>query len=195
PGPDGPEAGGGAAPPAAPPAALSRSPRDGAAPPAGAPPNWTTPANGALSVSASTVDFARSYAACACARWAAVSAAIARPMPASTCPATTGWPGVTRSAARVPSAGALSVATARAVTVADESTTSVTSARLALPTATPDGEAEHEAAASTTNPIAPSSTPRTARGVRVAAVRGEGNRTGPMVCGRRRRLGAGVSTG
>ena len=73
-----------AAPP--PPAALSRSVSEPAdEPPPAGPPNCTTPANGAFSVNASTVDFARSYAACTCARCAAVNAAMACPTPASPC--------------------------------------------------------------------------------------------------------------
>src|SRR5436305_4352836 len=195
------------------------------------PPSWTTPAIGARRVNASTVDFARLYAARAWARWAAprapraedrlaiprcteatsarevaarvsywaqaasiwasrpartpgsaiavaalraaanavaaassvrrcaaarsrvfnppppppeaeASAALAsascccvagESMTATTCPATPLWPGATDRDARVPAVGAVSVATARAVIVADASTTSVTLDRSTVP--------------------------------------------------------------
>src|SRR6266702_4692051 len=55
---------------APPPAALSRLPSEPVAGADAAAPSCTTPAIGARRVSASTVDLARLYADCACARWA-----------------------------------------------------------------------------------------------------------------------------
>ena len=75
--PAGAAGGRGAAPAGA--AARAEQAGEATAPAGGAavPPSWTTPAIGARRVSASTVDFARSYACWAWSRWAAASALIA----------------------------------------------------------------------------------------------------------------------
>ena len=66
-------------------------------------------------------------------------------MTATTVSRATVAPGATASEASVPSAGAVRVATARAVTDAGASTISVTLARRTSPTAMPSSVGEHDA--------------------------------------------------
>src|SRR5258706_14795066 len=70
----------------------------------------------------------------------------AESMTATTSPLVTVLPGVTARLARVPSAGAVRVATALAVTDAGTSTTSVTVARLTASVAMPSVDGSHAAA-------------------------------------------------
>ena len=88
--------------------------------------------------------------AAASAAWASPSCcwAAGELMTAITWPAVTLWPGVTSKAPRVPAEGAVSVAAARAVTVADASTTSVTLPRSAVPRPTGCELPEHAEAPS-----------------------------------------------
>jgi hypothetical protein len=81
-------------------------------------------------------------------------------------PAVTLWPGVTIRAARVPAEGAVSVATALALTVAEASTTSVTSPRSAAPSPTGLVPPVHADAVSATEPM---TRINAARGVRRTA--------------------------
>jgi hypothetical protein len=74
-------------------------------------------------------------------------------MTASTWPGATVAPGSTASRPNVPSAGELRVATARAVTVAGASTTSVTSPRPAVPSPTSSESSEQDAAVTSSTAI------------------------------------------
>src|SRR5690348_4769148 len=99
-------------------------------------------------------------------------------MTATTWPGCTVAPGETARVATVPAAGAVSVATALAVMVAEESTISVTSLRAALPTLTAPDDPVHAATPKLTSAaVTPTNAARGARRMSTIVTRRPGRPT------------------